>query len=51
MIKLEGYMEIKQLERAGKSISAIARETGYDRKTVRKYLIEGFQEPRPRPRP
>lgn len=50
MIRLEGYMEIRQLEREGKSISAIARETGYDRKTVRKYLTEGWKEPTPRPR-
>lgn len=41
MVTLEGYMDMRQFKRAGKSISEIARQTGYDRKTVRKYLRGG----------
>ena len=46
---------IHDLKRQGFGISAIARQTGLDRKTVRKYLKQGLQSPRyghrqPRPR-
>ena len=46
---------IHDLRRQGMGISAIARHTGLDRKTVRKYLEQGMQGPRygprqPRPR-
>ena len=46
---------IHDLRRRGMGISAIARHTGLDRKTVRKYLEQGLQGPRygprqPRPR-
>jgi len=42
MIRLEGYMEMVQMRRNGVSISEISKRTGFDRKTVRKYLKEGF---------
>ena len=41
---------IHDLRRQGLSISAIARRTGLDRKTVRKYLDQGLQSARYRPR-
>ena len=39
-----------ELRHQGLSISAIARRTGLDRKTVRKYLAQGLQGPRYGPR-
>ena len=46
---------IHDLKRQGLSVSEIARQTGLDRKTVRKYLdrglkapVYGLREPRPR---
>jgi transposase len=46
--------EIEQLKREGLSIKAISKLTGWDRKTIRKYLIKadaaptyGPREPRP----
>lgn len=55
MIKLGGVMTIIDMHRQGLSVSAIARETGLDRKTVRKYLASGLVVPiygprAPRPR-
>jgi transposase len=41
MIKLEEFMDIFRLREMGYSISGISRETGKDRKTVRKYLNQG----------
>lgn len=41
---------IHELRHKGLSISAIARRTGLDRKTVRKYLAQGLQAPRYGPR-
>ena len=45
--------EINQLKRDGLSILAISNLTGYDRKTIRKYLSEPTAKPEypPRPRP
>jgi transposase len=48
-------MMILELHRQGLNISEIARETGMDRKTIRKYIDTGVQAPRygpraPRPR-
>lgn len=42
---------IHDLRRQGLSISAIARKTGCDRKTVRKYLDQGLEAPAYSPRP
>lgn len=41
MVRLEEFMKIFLLKEQGFSISAISRETGLDRKTVRKYLKRG----------
>ncbi|MFY9221229.1 MAG: helix-turn-helix domain-containing protein, partial [Blastocatellia bacterium] len=35
MIKVEVWMDIKLLHKEGNSISAIARQTGLSRKTIR----------------
>ena len=55
MIKLEKIAVLQELKREGLSISAIARRTGLDRKTVRKHPDRGLaapayspREPRPR---
>lgn len=45
MTTLEEFMEIFKLKEQGLTISAIARETGLDRKTVRKYLKQGKSKP------
>ena len=55
MVTLREIVMIHDLHRQGLGISAIARQTGLDRKTVRKYLKQGLQTPRygprqPRPR-
>lgn len=49
MLQLEEWMNVKDLHKQGLSISEIARRTGRDWKTVRKYLKEG-QPPRAKPR-
>ncbi|WP_146010368.1 helix-turn-helix domain-containing protein [Acidimangrovimonas sediminis] len=41
---------ILELKRPGLGVSAIARQTGLDRKTVRKYLDRGLEEPAYGPR-
>lgn len=41
MIRLEEWMELQAMKAEGMSVSELARETGRDRKTVRKYLKEG----------
>jgi len=41
MVTLEEFMEIFKLKEQGLTISAISRETGLGRKTVRKYLKQG----------
>jgi transposase len=43
--------EINQLKRDGLSILAISNLTGYDRKTIRKYLLEPTAKPEYGPRP
>ena len=43
--------EINQLKRDGKSVLAISDLTGYDRKTIRKYLAEPTAVPTYEPRP
>ena len=55
MIKLGDVVMILDLHRQGLSISAIARELGIDRKTVRRTIAGGLEPPvygprKPRPR-
>ena len=50
MLTWEDDVEVHALRKRGWSISAIARHTGFDRKTVRKYLA-GDQKPGVRARP
>ena len=50
MIRNGELFVIHELRQQGLSISAIARQTGLDRKTVRKYLRQGLQSPRYGPR-
>ena len=55
MLSIKELFVIHQLREQGESITEIARRTGLDRKTVRKYLRAGLQRPRygpraPRPR-
>ena len=50
MLTWEDDLEVHALRRRGWTISAIARHTGFDRKTVRKYL-NGDGEPGVRARP
>ncbi len=45
MIKLGELMMILDLHRQGLSVSAIARQTGADRKTIRKYIERGLEAP------
>ncbi|WP_437416942.1 tyrosine-type recombinase/integrase [Sinorhizobium meliloti] len=45
MIKLREMMMILDLHRRGLSVSAIARQAGIDRKTVRKYIERGLEAP------
>ena len=55
VLTMEELFVIHQLREQGESITEIARRTGLDRKTVRKYLSQGLERPRygpraPRPR-
>ena len=50
MLTWEDDLEVHALRKRGWSIAAIARHTGHDRKTVRKYLA-GAAEPGVRARP
>jgi len=50
VIKLGEMMMILDLHRQGLSVSAIARQTGADRKTVRKYIERGLEAPAYGPR-
>jgi transposase len=43
--------KMEELRRSGLSVTAIAEVTGFDRKTVRKYLLHPELEPRYKPRP
>ena len=52
MLTWEDDVEVHALRKRGWSISAIARHTGFDRKTVRKYLaLEQKPGVRARPSP
>jgi transposase len=50
MVRLGELMMILELHRQGVSITAIARRTGRDPKTVRKYVERGIEAPAYRPR-
>jgi len=50
MVRLGELMMILELHRQGVSITAIARRTGRDPKTVRKYIERGVEAPAYRPR-
>ena len=41
---------ILDLARQGLTVSAIARRTGHDRKTIRKYIARGLEPPAYKPR-
>ncbi|MCB8878545.1 IS21 family transposase [Acidisoma silvae] len=45
MIRLGGLMMILDLHRQGVSLSAISRQCGVDRKTVRRYIERGLEPP------
>src|SRR5690349_16346098 len=50
MVQLGELMTILELHRQGLSVSAIARRTGRDPKTVRKYIARGLEPPSYGPR-
>jgi len=43
VVDLWEWMMILGLSRQGLTVAAIARETGHDRKTVRKYIARGLK--------
>ena len=50
MLKMEEWLLIRDLYSQGFRISEISRKTGFDRKTVRKYLrLKTLPEPQKRP--
>lgn len=49
MVTVEEWMNILQLRKQGLSISDIARRSGRDRKTIRKYLKQPWQAPKREP--
>jgi len=51
MLKLEEWMDLQSLYQAGVSVSEMARQTGLDRKTVRRHLLEAPQSYQRAPRP
>lgn len=51
MVRLGELVMILDLARQGMSVSAIARRTGHDRKTIRKYIAKGLEPPAYQPRP
>jgi transposase len=51
MIKLGELVMILELHRHGLKVSAIARQLGLDRKTVRRYIERGLEPPSYGPRP
>lgn len=50
MVRLGELVMILDLAREGLSVSAIARRTGLDRKTIRKYIARGLEAPAYTPR-
>jgi hypothetical protein len=51
VVNLGELMMILELHRQGLTVSAIARQLGIDRKTVRRYVARGLQPPAYGPRP
>ncbi len=51
MVKIGELMMILELHRQGLSVAAIARETGRDAKTIRRYISRGLEPPVYGPRP
>jgi transposase len=51
LLRGRDVQEIEELKRQGLSVRAISRLTGYDRKTIRKYLIQSESVPVYGPRP
>lgn len=51
LVTLGEVVVILDLHRQGVSVSAIAREVGLDRKTVRRYIVAGLEPPAYGPRP
>jgi transposase len=51
VVKLEELVMILDLHRQGLSVSAIARQIGVDRKTVRAYIAKGLEPPAYKKRP
>jgi hypothetical protein len=45
VVELEGVVMILELHRQGLSVSEIARRSGLDRKTVRRYVERGLEPP------
>lgn len=50
MVRLEGVVMILDLHRQGLSVSEIARQSGCDRKTIRRYIERGLEAPSYGPR-
>lgn len=51
MFRGKNVQEIKELNTQGLSLRAISKLTGHDRKTIRRYLIGGNEQPVYGPRP
>jgi len=51
MLKLEEWMDLRSLYQAGVSVSEVARQTGLDRKTIRKHVQQAPQLYQRAPRP
>jgi IS30 family transposase len=51
VVKLGELMMILELHRQGLTVSAIARQLGMDRKTVRRYIARGLEPSTYGPRP
>ena len=51
VVRLGELVMILDLHRQGLSVAAIARETGKDAKTIRRYIAHGLEPPVYRPRP
>ena len=51
MVRLGELVVILDLHRQGLSLSSIARQTGLDRTTIRRYVERGLEPPAYQPRP